>query len=327
MTTTNHTDPGGPGVAAGAGLPAGRAEPRHPDRAPAFTLIELLVVIAIIALLIGILLPVLGAARESARNAQCLSQFRQMGIAAVNLSGDNDGHLPAVDAYGFYSQVDEPLRRSWLGNEVDDVFPGLMSLPAPLNQYQGSFVDYMSQDPVGQGMYRCPSLDAGEVGSGAATNLSNGAFDYTMMQTLSGAFVETLPTGMYYYDDTNFFSPRTDFPAVPLFFEEDPAQNNNGTLTGGSREAGFGGDDLMGSWHTQQRTNFVAVDGSATSFFLNEIYDDNGSYQPNGVWFEVPGQRERWEGYRANDTQFAPGPANFGNGWAMWDKVRVGDPL
>jgi len=62
-----------------------------------FTLIELLVVISIIALLIAILLPALGAARETARRSQCLSNQRQAMIGiAINATERKDTYTPGV---------------------------------------------------------------------------------------------------------------------------------------------------------------------------------------------------------------------------------------
>ena len=59
----------------------------------AFTLIELLVVIAVIALLIGILLPALGGARNAGRSAACLSNHRQLALTANLYMQDNKGTM------------------------------------------------------------------------------------------------------------------------------------------------------------------------------------------------------------------------------------------
>ena len=80
----------------------------------AFTLVELLVVIGIIAVVVAILLPVMGKARESARRTACLSNLRQV-HAVFNLYAiENRDHVPlgyrranpaAMPAKGFNSMV------------------------------------------------------------------------------------------------------------------------------------------------------------------------------------------------------------------------------
>ena len=78
-------------------------QPTRQSRAlgPGFTLIELLVVISIIALLIAILLPALGAARESARVAQCASNNKSWVTVGVAHANDFKGFMPRSYAYPY----------------------------------------------------------------------------------------------------------------------------------------------------------------------------------------------------------------------------------
>ncbi|MEM7576320.1 MAG: prepilin-type N-terminal cleavage/methylation domain-containing protein [Planctomycetota bacterium] len=100
-----------------------KSHPSNPRSA--FTLIELLVVISIIALLIGILLPALGAARQTSRIAASGSNQRQIAIAMAAYQADNDSYFPLWQQSTGGTPVDGTPIWYWttrLG--VDNYIPG-----------------------------------------------------------------------------------------------------------------------------------------------------------------------------------------------------------
>ncbi len=72
------------GLRPGLGAPGGKP----------FTLLELLVVITIVAVLASLLLPALQQAKRTAKEASCVANLRQVGIAFFDYAGDNDGEFP-----------------------------------------------------------------------------------------------------------------------------------------------------------------------------------------------------------------------------------------
>ena len=104
----------------------------YSDRS-AFTLIELLVVISIIALLIGILLPALGAARRTAQGVVCLSNMRSAGQGLATYGASNKDFIPGPNTSGFKLNVNSfsfansnrstaPLQNfDWISPSLGDV--------------------------------------------------------------------------------------------------------------------------------------------------------------------------------------------------------------
>lgn len=109
-----------------------------------FTLIELLVVVAVIALLIGILLPALGAARRQAIALGCASNLKQLGLGIGLYYNDYPNTLPQIRVRG--DEIVRPGDKDQ-GENIGALFGGKMGmLPfigintigperRPLNQY------------------------------------------------------------------------------------------------------------------------------------------------------------------------------------------------
>lgn len=137
---------------------------RTSHRRLGFTLIELLVVVAIIALLIGVLLPALGKAREQGRTLTCANNQRQVatGLAAYTASNE---YFPPSYVYG---AKEDGL--SW--REKDQ----LINNPNPANGYVHWSANLFEDDTgsVPEGAFECPStLNGGAPATNPGSNVND----------------------------------------------------------------------------------------------------------------------------------------------------------
>ena len=123
------------------------------NRRRAFTLAELLVVIGIIAVLISLLLPALGRARESARSVQCQSNVRNILQAMRLYATENEDALPAPCYSGETWQKGNYYKAYLFSNVTTNGRPDL-------DYRHGAIMKYLGDPSTRQQIMRCPNIDA-----------------------------------------------------------------------------------------------------------------------------------------------------------------------
>ena len=214
-------------------------------RNAAFTLIELLVVVAIIAILAGLLLPALSAAKDSGRRAACLSNLRQIMIAITLYADNHGGSLPKQA----YPTVD------WSGL-LTNVVPNAAVFRCPGDNNQRRLIGAWRSYAVNSGKwtYAEPSFP----GCGYATPWPVNTMGQSgFASTAPPAKLAEIPSHVFLVGENHGISPA----ALP---------GDSGAVVGVPEVEGI--DALASDVHRRQGGNYAFADGRVE--YLTKAYLD-----------------------------------------------------
>ncbi len=216
-----------------------------------FTLIELLVVIAIIAILAAMLLPALSQAREKARQASCISNLKQIGLALYMYADDNRETYPVGSGYVAPDTIVSGANKEWF------------TLLKP----------YVT-DPK---LYVCPSEDRNSFSSGGASSTALGyGVSLTRNLSISGTSMGTIaePSSVIYLTDglNNYFRWLCPNPSCVHFGARSSAGNYAWSTTRHNNGA-----------------NYLCLDGHVTSANVGLITATNPPYARRNLYCDRTG--------------------------------------
>jgi len=143
------------------------------DKRRGFTLVELLVVIAVIAILMAILMPALRLAREQGKRAVCLNNLKQLTLAWLVYTHENEDCMVNGEAGGDRTSGGVITEKAWIGKCWHDDYRNGTLLPKAVQItaiMEGALWPYCSNIKL----YRCPTGYRGEMVTYAAMDSVNG---------------------------------------------------------------------------------------------------------------------------------------------------------